>query len=1063
MPTGSLIRVLGTGIFLSNTQYYDEDGRPIQSIEENLKSGKDITTLQYHFDGRLLSTHTRHQNTGSDFNNYTVLTKHLFDKIGRVTSVQKKYGGQDFVTIGNYDFDDMGRLKTKHLAPGYKGSGGAELESLAYSYNIHSQITGINKDYALKTPGLYNKWGHYFGLYIGYDNKDGTFAKAELNGQVSGQLWTTMGDDAQRRYDYTYDNAGRLLSANFTEREKPGDTWNTEKMNLGVSGQNGRIGYDLNGNILSMIHKGVLPGSNGTVTVDDLSYTYAAYSNKLLKVTDASPLGNLNGSLGDFKDGSNGSDNDYVYDDNGNLVIDLNKNITPPPGSQPGIAGVGGVIYNYLDKPEQITLAGKGVIKIVYDADGNKLQRMYLPEAADKPNATVTTYIDQYLYQEIVAKKDITAAYTKPGGTVQYLNFEEGRIRVVQPVTQNNGFEALQIAGSISLPNGKQGSMDYYIRDYQQNVRVIVTDETHLSSGTASMEQSRATQEEGVFGQTGGANELAQTRWPVNQIPGQQSGGGWQNPNIGNSVARLGNLAAGKVGPNSLLKVMAGDQVSATAQYYYQQPAGNSGSSNIVSNVINSLVAVLNSSAPDLIHRHLGDITSQLTRDPALGSIIQPTEGSLPSGPKAYLSVLFFDERFNFIGEASNQKQATEADNSNASLTLLNLKAPKNGYAYIYVSNSSDVNVFFDNLKVAHNRGRIVEENHYYAFGLRIAGISSRKLADGTGNEGQVKNEFGYNDKELFDDGDLNWSDYGFRNYDAQIGRFTQLDPLTHDYHFLTPYQYASNDPITNIDLDGLEGVGATIFKGATEAIATASADMARLAGKEIGEVVVKTSIKKVAAKAAEKAAMKLFNEVLKYSAMLANAALGELQQRNESQQAGQQAKDVQAKSSSQPSIRPYDVDGGTRLPKQIQTISGKVSLRFTSNTSDSHTSDNLISPNAVSSFVEGIKLANENGAAITDLTISATTNGTHDMKNKPYPNWNRSRSTHYVRNGARAIDIDDINGLNPNKFNKVKILMEALRTQPGIYEVYGPGFDFKNGNWISSQHHTTWIHASFK
>ncbi len=98
------------------------------------------------------------------------------------------------------------------------------------------------------------------GLYIGYDNKDGTFAKAELNGQVSGQLWTTMGDDAQRRYDYTYDNAGRLLSANFTEREKPGDTWNTEKMNLGVSGQNGRIGYDLNGNILSMVHKGVTAG-----------------------------------------------------------------------------------------------------------------------------------------------------------------------------------------------------------------------------------------------------------------------------------------------------------------------------------------------------------------------------------------------------------------------------------------------------------------------------------------------------------------------------------------------------------------------------------------------------------------------------------------------------------------------------------------------------------------------------------------------------------------------------------------------------------------------------------
>ncbi len=104
-------------------------------------------------------------------------------------------------------------------------------------------------------------------------------------------------------------------------------------------------------------------------------------------------------------------------------------------------------------------------------------------------------------------------------------------------------------------------------------------------------------------------------------------------------------------------------------------------------------------------------------------------------------------------------------------------------------------------------------KNHYYAFGLRIAGISSRKLADGTGNEGQVKNEFGYNDKELFDDGDLNWSDYGFRNYDAQIGRFVQIDPLADSYDGLTSYHYAANEPIGNVDIDGL-GVGDVIKAG---------------------------------------------------------------------------------------------------------------------------------------------------------------------------------------------------------------------------------------------------------
>src|SRR5690606_22462357 len=102
-----------------------------------------------------------------------------------------------------------------------------------------------------------------------------------------------------------------------------------------------------------------------------------------------------------------------------------------------------------------------------------------------------------------------------------------------------------------------------------------------------------------------------------------------------------------------------------------------------------------------------------------------------------------------------------------------------------------------------HTRGRIIEENHYYAFGLKIAGISSAKFGDE--KEGSLKNGYLYNDKELWTDGDLNWYDYGFRNYDPQIGRFPQLDPLTWDYPELTNYQYASNEPIANVDLDGLE------------------------------------------------------------------------------------------------------------------------------------------------------------------------------------------------------------------------------------------------------------------
>jgi len=95
-----------------------------------------------------------------------------------------------------------------------------------------------------------------------------------------------------------------------------------------------------------------------------------------------------------------------------------------------------------------------------------------------------------------------------------------------------------------------------------------------------------------------------------------------------------------------------------------------------------------------------------------------------------------------------------------------------------------------------------------------------------------------YNDKELIDDADLGWYDYGFRNYDPQIGRFPQLDPLTDSYPELSPYQYASNDPVANVDLDGLEGVERIVAVGMSQTAETAIT---------LSNVIVKSAPKVVA------------------------------------------------------------------------------------------------------------------------------------------------------------------------------------------------------------------------
>jgi hypothetical protein len=48
---------------------------------------------------------------------------------------------------------------------------------------------------------------------------------------------------------------------------------------------------------------------------------------------------------------------------------------------------------------------------------------------------------------------------------------------------------------------GFRGVWDFFVRDYQGNVRMILTEETHNGGNSCTMETARAANEEPVFGQ----------------------------------------------------------------------------------------------------------------------------------------------------------------------------------------------------------------------------------------------------------------------------------------------------------------------------------------------------------------------------------------------------------------------------------------------------------------------------------------------------------------------------------------------------------------------------------
>ena len=73
-----------------------------------------------------------------------------------------------------------------------------------------------------------------------------------------------------------------------------------------------------------------------------------------------------------------------------------------------------------------------------------------------------------------------------------------------------------------------------------------------------------------------------------------------------------------------------------------------------------------------------------------------------------------------------------------------------------------------------------------------------------------MANRFGYDSKELQEEHGLNWHDYGWRNYDAAIGRFMNPDPHADRYYMHRPYAYAFNSPVLVIDPHWCEIVSRT-------------------------------------------------------------------------------------------------------------------------------------------------------------------------------------------------------------------------------------------------------------
>lgn len=104
--------------------------------------------------------------------------------------------------------------------------------------------------------------------------------------------------------------------------------------------------------------------------------------------------------------------------------------------------------------------------------------------------------------------------------------------------------------------------------------------------------------------------------------------------------------------------------------------------------------------------------------------------------------------------------------------------------------------IFADmNVNASINAATEIFEETYYPFGLQQSGFNTSITG--------VENKYQYSGKEINDEFGLNMYDYGARWYMADLGRWGVNDRLAEKYADMSTYQYAANNPVKYIDVNG--------------------------------------------------------------------------------------------------------------------------------------------------------------------------------------------------------------------------------------------------------------------
>jgi RHS repeat-associated protein len=328
---------------------------------------------------------------------------------------------------------------------------------------------------------------------------------------------------------------------------------------------------------------------------------------------------------------------------------------------------------------------------------------------------------------------------------------------------------------------------DYHLTDHVGNIRTVLTEEAVAPTDfKATMETANRTQEEGWFEGIGHTEHNKPTGFDANGSNAK--------------VSRLFNASGNdkRVGPAIVLKVMSGDKFTAQVRGWYLPNGTDDALLPDAVPVLQQVVDAFGAALPT--GSKIGAAQAGLAGG-AINSFLTLHQPAPPTDrPKAYLNWMLLDEQGLALDASVRGARLVPAITGTMPAQLIQanggseIPITRNGYLFVFVSNESQGNVYFDDLSVVYTPGPLLEEHHFYPSGLEMLALSSA-----AGN-GHVRNKYGYQGQENEWHFALNLNEFEARHYDPQSTRWMVPDPAN---QFASPYVGMGNAWVNGVDPDG--------------------------------------------------------------------------------------------------------------------------------------------------------------------------------------------------------------------------------------------------------------------